>query len=338
MRYSLGVFDHKQAREKVAMPTMNGLWLEQGTLRYRSDLERPAPADGEALVRVRVAGVCSTDLELQRGYMPFTGVPGHEFVGEIESCPSEPQRVGERVVGSINAVCGVCDMCVAGMERHCRDRTVLGILGRNGAFAQFLTLPAGNLHRVPKEVSDDKAVFCEPLAAAIEVLEQWPFRHSERVLLVGAGRLGQLLARVLPKTGCQLDVLARHPRKRDALSALQLRPLGEAPEPRSYDVAVEASGSADGLAIALSALRPRGALILKSTFAGETSLDMSRLVVDEITLIGSRCGPMEKALELMAEGDLDLERLIDERLELARGKEAFERAARREVIKVLVEM
>jgi threonine dehydrogenase-like Zn-dependent dehydrogenase len=316
---------------------MKALWLEERQLRLRTDLPLPSPATGEALVRVRLAGVCATDLELTRGYYPFTGVPGHEFVGEIARAPDAPGRLGERVVGEINVGCGECAACRAGMRNHCERRTVLGIRGRHGAFAEFLTLPLANLQRVPDGVPDDCAVFCEPLAAALRIQAQRPIRPGERVLLVGGGRLGQLIARTLATADSRLDVVARHARQRELLEAAGIRWIEEhAVGERTYDLVVEASGHPGGFALARQAVRPGGTIALKSTYAETARIDLSRLVVDEITLLGSRCGDFAPALDLLARGLIDPRPLIDARYPLARALDAFAHAARPGALKVLV--
>lgn len=314
---------------------MQGLWLEDRKLAIR---DVPIPSDpAEALVKVRMSGICGTDIELTRGYYPFTGVIGHEFIGEVVEAPS-PQWIGARVVGDINVACGVCDECSAGRPTHCEDRTVLGIVGRQGAHAEYLTLPLANLHRVPDSVPDEAAVFTEPLAAAVEILQQVHIRPSDRVLLIGAGRLGQLVAQVLALTGAHLRVVARHDHQRGLLAARGIATLAQDDvAARRWDVVVEATGSPSGLDLARSALRPRGTLVLKSTYAGETTLDLSRFVVDEITIVGSRCGPFEPALQLLERGDVDPLPLITARYPLSEGVQAVAVAQQPDVMKVLLE-
>jgi threonine dehydrogenase-like Zn-dependent dehydrogenase len=317
---------------------LRALWLENRTLRLREDVPRPAPSPGEALVRVSLTGVCNTDLELVRGYYPYTGVPGHEFVGIVESAPEAPEWTGRRVVGEINAVCGSCPTCRAGRPTHCERRTVLGIVNRNGAFASHLTLPVVNLHRVPDGVSDETAVFTEPTAAALEIQQQVRVTSADRVVVVGPGKLGHLVAQTLAATGCDLLVVGRG---RGALERLEARGIrtgtaGEL-EDRAADLAVECTGSPEGLEVARRAVRPRGTIILKSTYEGRASLDMAPFVVDEITLVGSRCGPFPPALELLARGVVDPAPLVDARYDLADVVQAFEHAARPGVLKVLVD-
>jgi threonine dehydrogenase-like Zn-dependent dehydrogenase len=318
---------------------MNGLWLEEQTLSYRDDLPLPNPSQGEALVRVRLAGICSTDLELVRGYYPFTGIPGHEFVGEIEVAEGASDREGERVVGEINAVCGECERCLAGYTTHCRRRTVLGIVGRDGAFAEYLTLPLANLHEVPDSVPDEAAVFTEPLAAALEIQEQVHVHPTDRVLVVGAGRLGQLIAGTLSLTGCALQVVARYPEQRDLLDSYGVAWIDESGIPgESYDLVVEATGTSGGFAVARAAVRPRGVIVLKSTYKGDVNVDFSSVVVDEITLVGSRCGPFPPALALLSAGQIDPKPLIHGRYTLEEGIRAFSQAGQSGVLKVLLEL
>ena len=315
---------------------MRALWLQDRQLRLRDDVPMPEPAAGEALVRVLCAGICSTDLELVRGYYPYSGVLGHEFVGVVESGPA--QLCGRRVVGEINASCGVCDQCARGQPTHCLQRTVLGILQRAGCFAQYLTLPAANLHIVPDEVSTTAATFTEPLAAALEIEAQVPLALRQRVLVVGAGRLGHLIAQTLALTGCELWVAGRAPAQLAWLAARGLNVCAAADaEPHAFDMAVECTGNAQGFALALRALRPRGTLVLKSTYAGSLTLDAAPIVVNELTVVGSRCGPFAPALQLLAAGRVLVEPLVHARYPLADGMAAFAHAAQPAVLKVLLD-
>ena len=317
---------------------MRGLWLEEQALRLREDLPAPEPPAGEARVRVLLAGICNTDLELVRGYYPFTGVPGHEFVGVVEAAPGAEQWQGRRVVGEINASCGRCAACAAGRRTHCERRTVLGIVDRNGAFAEYLTLPFENLHEVPSHIPDDQAVFTEPLAAALEIQEQVEIGPADRVVVIGDGKLGNLVAQTLALTGCALTVIGRHPGKLALLAHRGIATASaDAIAPRQADVVVECTGNPDGLELARSAVRPRGTIVLKSTYRGRTSLDISRIVVDEITLVGSRCGPFAPALALLADRRVDVGPLVHARFPLGEAMFAFEEAARPSVLKVLVE-
>ncbi|MGD8329070.1 MAG: alcohol dehydrogenase catalytic domain-containing protein [Acidobacteriota bacterium] len=326
---------------------MIGLWLQNGELSLRSDLPRPEPAPGEALVRVLLAGICNTDLELVRGYYPYEGILGHEFVGVVEKAPAGHAHLeGRRVVGEINAVCGDCPECDAGRSNHCEKRTVLGIVDRDGAFAEYLTLPVGNLHQVPDKLPNEAAVFTEPLAAALRVGKQVDLAESERVLVVGDGKLGQLVARVLRLSAPYLCVAGRHFHKLALLGNLGIDTVAVDDESevtpartlRRFDVAVECTGNAEGFELARRALRPRGTLVMKSTYAGDLTFDASGLVVDEITLVGSRCGPFAPALELLTSGAVQVEELIADRYPLSAGLAAFEHARRRGTLKVLLQV
>lgn len=299
---------------------MKGLWLEKGNLALREDLARPVAGDGELLLRVRAAGICGTDFELMNGYAGFTGIPGHEFVGEILEGPAE--RVGERVVASINIGCGTCDNCARGLENHCRERRVIGIRGRNGAFADRVSVPRGNAHRLPAAIGENEGVLVEPLAAALEIAEQYAFEGGERVLVVGAGRLAQLVVQVASQLAGRVSVLMRSEARRGAFAPLDVECL-EAPG-GDYDLVVECSGAPEGLDVALAAVRARGTVILKSTLAGGASPRLNELVVNEITLLGSRCGPFETAIEWLAAGRIRTDHLRFERFALDDWSRAFD--------------
>jgi threonine dehydrogenase-like Zn-dependent dehydrogenase len=313
---------------------MKALWLENNQISVR---EIPQPnRTNEALIKIRKAGICSTDLELVKGYYPYTGVLGHEFVGEVVSAP-ESVWVGQRVVGEINAACGKCEACLNGRPTHCEARTVLGISNRDGVFAEYTSLPLENLRRVPDSVPDEMAVFTEPLAAALEIQEQIQIKPTDRVLLVGAGRLGQLVAQTLALTGCDLHVLVRHAYQKDLLGARGIHTIAEDDiQPRKWDIVVEATGSPDGFKIARKAIRPRGTLVMKSTYAGELSIDFSSIVVDEITVVGSRCGPFAPALRLLERREVDPTVLIAGEYKLTDALKAFDKAAQPGALKVLM--
>ncbi len=321
---------------------MQSLWLENQTLSLR-DVPRP-DKPGEALIRVRLAGICGTDLELVRGYYPFTGIPGHEFVGEVAeiygaSTTLSAEWKGKRVVGEINAVCGECEQCRNGRPTHCEKRTVLGITDRDGVHAEYTSLPLANLHLVPDSVPDEAAVFVEPLAAALEIQEQVNIQPNDRVLLIGAGRLGQLIAQTLALTGCDLRVVARHPLQQKLLTERGIKLLTEDEvQPRRWDVVVEATGSPSGFDLARRALRPRGRLVLKSTYRGEMAVNWSPFVVDEITVIGSRCGPFAPALRLLEKKEIDPTVLIAKRFPLSAALEAYQAAKQPGMLKVLLDM
>ncbi len=315
---------------------MHALWLEDRRLRVRDDLPVPEPPAGEARIRVTLAGLCHTDLELQRGYYPYRGVLGHEFVGVVDRAPAEPAWEGRRVVGEINATCGACATCLAGRSSHCEQRTVLGIVNRDGAFADYLSLPIANLHAVPDAVPDEVAVFAEPVAAAFQILAQVPIGRGDRVVVFGDGKLGQVIAQALATTGCALTVVGRHARKLAHLAARGIATQLDPPPARTADVVVECTGRREGLQAALAALRPRGTFVLKSTFAGDATLNLSALVVDEITIVGSRCGPFAPALAALASGAVTVTPLIEARLPLAAGVEAMARASTPGTLKVLL--
>ncbi len=316
---------------------MKALWLENKELQLKTDIPIPQPPKGEALVKVVRAGICNTDLELLKGYYPYAGILGHEFVGIVEK--GSEHLINKRVVGEINAACGYCRFCLRGEPTHCENRTVLGIVNRNGAFAEYLCLPEKNLHLVPENVSTDAATFTEPIAAALEIQEQVKIIPDDRVLVVGDGKLGQLIAQTLALTGCDLLVVGRH---KDKLANLENRGiktgLVDDIKDRSFDISVDCTGNPEGFATARRALRPRGKLVLKSTYAGNLSVDMSSLVVDEITLIGSRCGPFSPALELLAKNQIDVTYLIQANYPLSEGLAAFAKAQTKGVLKVLLEM
>ncbi len=306
-------------------------------LRYDPAYPTPQPPPGEALVKVRLAGICTTDRELLRGYMGFRGVLGHEFVGEVVQA-DDPAWLGQRVVGDINAACYRCPTCLAGRHTHCPNRTTLGIMGRDGAFADFLCLPLSNLHRVPDGVPDETAVFTEPLAAACEILEQVAIRPTERVIVIGAGKLGLLVAAVLRLTGADLLLIGRH---RGQLAIAESWGIATALAEEKLaatqaDVVVECSGQPTGFALASHLLRPAGTLVMKSTYHGSQEMDMSALVVNEVTLVGSRCGPFAPALRLLAGGLVDPTPLISARYPLAEGVAALHYAMTPGVLKVLL--
>jgi threonine dehydrogenase-like Zn-dependent dehydrogenase len=298
------------------------------------DTDVPAPAVDEALIRVRVAGICSTDLEIVRGYMGFRGTLGHEFVGEVVEA-GQGEWIGARVTGEINLGCARCERCLAGLSRHCATRTVLGILGKDGCFAEYVTLPIRNLHRVPAGLPDALAAFTEPLAAAYEILEQLRVEPRDRVAVLGDGKLGSLVALVLRHTGAEVTLVGRHRHKLDRMATAGVRTaLVDQHQGTGFDVVVEATGSPSGFERARSLLRPRGTLVLKSTYHGRLELDAAPLVIDEITVVGSRCGPFAPALRALDQGFIDPAPLVEDVFPLADGVAALERAAAPGVAKV----
>jgi alcohol dehydrogenase len=312
---------------------MNALVFD-GQLKLVRDYPTPR-ANDESLVRVLRAGICNTDLEITKGYMNYRGVLGHEFVGIVETGAMR----GARVVGEINASCGECPTCLRGDPTHCPNRTTLGIVNRDGALAEFLTLPARNLHRVPDAVSDAQAVFVEPLAAACEITDRIHIRPTDRVCVIGDGKLGLLCAQVLHLTGCELLALGRHESK---LVILHQRGIATTTKPDEirgrFDIVVDCTGHASGFELARKLTRPRGTLVLKSTFHGGQDTTFAPIVIDEISIVGSRCGPFAPALRLLEKKLIDVESMISAEYPLVRSIEAFERAIEPGVLKVQVTM
>ncbi len=311
-------------------------WLFDGQqLTYRSDDPVPIVPEGESLVRVRRMGICDTDIEIMKGYMGFRGVIGHEFVGVVE----QGDLLGTRVVGEINAACGCCPTCRRGDETHCPQRTTLGINGRHGALADFLVLPSSNLHPIPDDVQDWQAVFVEPLAAACEITERTHIRPTDRVCVVGDGKLGLLVAQVLSLTGCLIVTIGRHPEK---LQILARRGITTTTDPgtqkEAFDVVVDCTGEASGFNLARRLTRPRGTLVLKSTFHGSQETSFAPIVIDEITLVGSRCGPFEPALRLLEKRLVDVDSMMTAEYPLEQANDALKHASTKGAIKVQVVM
>ena len=307
-----------------------------GQLKLAKDYPEPSPGPDEALVRVRLAGICNTDLEIVRGYMGFQGVLGHEFVGVVEYC-EDAQLMGQRVVGEINCYCATCPTCHLGHFTHCPQRTTLGIWGRDGAFADYCALPLRNLHVVPKSVSDEQAVFAEPLAAAVEIVEQIHLRPTYRVAVVGDGKLGLLVSQVLRLTGCELLAVGHHAEKLAILEGLGIATRQASQGlPAQVDVVVDCTGNPEGFEWARKMVKPRGTLVLKSTFEGQNEVNLTSLVVDETRLVGSRCGPFGPALRLLAMNLVDVEPLLTAVYSLDQALEAVERARGRSSLKVLL--
>jgi threonine dehydrogenase-like Zn-dependent dehydrogenase len=318
---------------------MRALLLDKG-LQIVEDHPTPEAAPGEALIRVRVAGICNTDLEMVKGYGAFRGVPGHEFVGMVERAPGAEDWEGRRVVGEINAACTTCPTCLAGRPTHCPNRTTLGIAGCDGAFAEYLTLPVRNLHPVPDSTPNEIAVFAEPLAAACEILEQVHVHPTDSVVVLGDGKLGLLCAQVLALTGCDLTVIGRHKEKLDILTrrGISTRLEGDDDNTGNADVVIEATGHPEGFGAARRLVRPRGTIVLKSTYYGSTEADLTMAAVDEITLTGSRCGPFTSALRLLERGSVAVIQLVQARYPLSQALAAFERAAQPGTLKVLIDV
>lgn len=313
--------------------------LYDDKLQYDPDYPEPL-TPGEANLRVTTAGICNTDLEITKGYMGFSGVLGHEFVGVVESAP-DPDLVGKRVVGEINCGrCGRCLHCRRGLFIHCAHRTVLGIQNRDGAFAETTTLPVENLHVVPDRVPDEAAVFTEPLAAALQIREQIRVRPDSHAIVIGDGKLGLLIAQVMALAGTRTTLVGHHQKNLDLADswgvATCLTRGDEMPEIEKADTVVEVTGSAGGLANAIALTNPRGTLVLKSTVAGETTANLAPVVIDEIAIVGSRCGPFAPALRLLERGAIDTKSLIDKEFPLEKGLAAFKKAAGKGTKKVLL--
>jgi threonine dehydrogenase-like Zn-dependent dehydrogenase len=305
--------------------------------RVRLETAYPVPNadDHMALVRVRLAGICSTDLQIFKGYMDFHGVPGHEFVGEV--CTGPTGLIGKRVVSEINFACGRCVWCARSLGRHCPERRVMGILGVDGSFAEYVAVPVTNLHPIPDSVLDEEAVFTEPLAAAFEILEQVHLQPTDEVLVLGDGKLGLLCAQVLHSMGAQVRIVGKHPRKLGILRQLGLHTeLLTDWQPTSTDIVVEATGSTIGLKLAMTTVRPRGTLVLKSTVAADHTLALAPLVVNEVTVIGSRCGPFSPALRALEHKHIAVLPLIDQIYPLTAGEAAIAHAARSGTLKILL--
>ena len=310
-----------------------------GELRLDTDYPEPRPAADEALIAVRLAGICNTDLEIARGYMDFQGVLGHEFVGEVLAAP-DPKWQGARVVGEINCGCRDCPWCKGGLERHCPERTVLGILGRDGVFAERTALPIRNLHRVPEHVADTEAVFVEPLAACCEILEQVDVTRLPRRAVLGDGKLGLLAAQVLVTDGGSVTLIGKHPEKMAIVAGglIQTRTLTEVDTRPTFDLVVECTGSPEGLGLATELIRPRGTVVLKTTTAEPPRLPTNRMVIDEITVVGSRCGRFPPALELISQGGLKLAELVSATVPLSASRSAFRLAQLPGALKVTIDV
>ena len=314
---------------------MKAIVFDGKELVFHADYQKPR--SGESLVRVTLAGICGTDLEILHGYMKYEGIPGHEFVGVVEESENK-DLIGRRVVGEINAGCGMCQSCQKGLERHCSDRTVLGILGRNGAFAQYLSLPEKNLHVIPDSVTDEQAVFVEPLAAAFEIKEQVRINPDWCIAVVGDGRLAQLISAVLLQSSKHITCFGRHQNKLARLQGMGVRTkIGtDIDDKQTFDLVVEASGSDAGFTDAMKLVKPRGTVIFKSTTASKNSLDLAQAVINEITMVGSRCGLFAPAINALVTGMISVDDLVDGTFPLEQCKDAFERAKNPKSMKVLL--
>jgi alcohol dehydrogenase len=313
---------------------MLAVHLESGRVEVRKQ-PLPRVPHGFARIRMLAAGICSTDLELQRGYYGFSGTPGHEFVGEVTEA-EDPTWIGRTVAGEINLACGHCEWCARGLGRHCPTRTVLGIVQHPGAFREFLTLPLRNLHRVPKTIPIEHAVFIEPVAAACEILDQVHIAKSDRVAVLGDGKLGLLIAQVLHAHGAAVHLFGRHREKLRIVKGISTELIGKKLPERGYPFVVDATGSPQGLRSAIAMCIPRGTVIMKSTVHGLVPIDTAPAIVNEISLVGSRCGRFEPAIRLLASGKVRVDQLISEQFPLDRAREAFSRAAMKGILKVLL--
>ncbi len=297
----------------------------------------PKPKSGESVVKVKLAGICGTDLEILQGYMSYKGIPGHEFVGVVEDSENK-DLIGKRVVGEINAGCKTCTSCINGLERHCPNRTVLGILNRDGAFAQYLSLPEKNLHVVPDSIKDEQAVFVEPLAAAFEIIEQIHIEPNWEIAIVGDGRLAQLVVRVLKISCPNITCFGRHEKKLELLKKLGIKTkIGiDSNDEKKYDLVIEATGNDSGFSDTMKLIRPRGTVILKSTIASQNKLDLTPAVVNEVTVIGSRCGIFRPAINALESGSVSVEELVDSIYPLEKFQQAFEHAKKPGALKILL--
>jgi alcohol dehydrogenase len=314
---------------------MIAVHLQDGRVEVR-DLPKPRRSRGYATIRLLYGGICNTDLELRRGYYDFAGIPGHEFVGEVVESDS-PAWKGKRVVGEINVSCQKCSWCKKGLGRHCPKRKVLGIVNYPGAFRELLTLPEANLHAVPRKLDSEHAVFTEPVAAACEILDQVKLPRGSAVAVLGDGKLGLLISQVLQVSGARVNQFGRH---RDKLAIAERVGVtgeiaGKLPA-AAFDYVVEATGSADGLRQAVAMTRPRGTVVMKSTVHGDVPIDTAPAIVNEITLVGSRCGRFEPALNLLASGKINVGSMITDSMRLDYAPLAFDRAADKGVLKVLL--
>jgi len=312
---------------------MRAIVIDNGTS-LRRDYPEPAPAPGESIVRVRMAGICGTDLELAKGYMGYRGVPGHEFVGEVIESANAALR-GRRVVGEINAACGACRVCADGLGRHCAHRTVLGILGRDGAFADYLRLPERNLIAIPDSISDELAVFVEPVAAAYEIFEQIEISRNHRILVLGDGRLGAIVAMAMKAERYDVVIGGHHPERAGRIGIL-VENEGDLSE--RFDVVIDCTGTSRGFSRALELVRPRGIVILKSTAAASADLNLAPIVINEVTVVGSRCGRFAPAIEAMASGKIDPRPLISATFPLDDGLHALEEAGKSSNFKILLKV
>jgi threonine dehydrogenase-like Zn-dependent dehydrogenase len=316
---------------------MKAIYFDGTKLSLRKDY--PDPKDGESVVKVKLAGICGTDIEMIRGYMSYSGILGHEFVGVVEKSEN-PNLVGKRVVGEINSGCGKCNYCETGLERHCPNRTVLGIYKRDGAFAEYLLLPEKNLHVIPDSISDKQAVFVEPLAAAFEIEEQLHIEPNQKIAIIGDGRLAQLITRVLKLNHKHIVCFGKHENKLKLLQKIGVETkIGIVPsDEHTFDVVVEATGCEGGFSDTMRLVKPRGTVVLKSTIASKNKLDFAPAIINEVTIVGSRCGPFRPAINALASGLISVDELIGATYSLVDYQKAFEEATKSENLKILLQL
>lgn len=321
---------------KLGVSVLRALLIDNGEVKVVEDYPEPVVKPGWVLIKPSVVGICNTDLELVKGYMNFCGVPGHEFVGVVEESGDE-KLLGKRVVGEINFACGSCEYCGMGLQRHCPNRSVLGIQNADGAFADYITLPQENIHILPESVGDDQAVFVEPLAASLEILVQTHIKPTWRVFVLGDGKLGLLISQVLRLTGCDLVLVGKHKNKLSIVERMGVKTATPEKLPETEaDLVVECTGNPNGYNLAKRLVRPSGIIVAKSTYHQSLELNWSEIVVDEITIIGSRCGPFAPAIRLLEKGLIDTDSLITAKYSFQEVLRAFERARDSEAIKILV--
>jgi len=308
-------------------------------LKITENYSMPEPQKGEALIKIIIAGICNTDIEITKGYMGFSGILGHEFVGIVEKINGTDQELlNHRVVGEINCGCRCCEYCLTGLENHCPTRTVVGIFNRNGCFADYVTLPLKNLHKVPENISNQEAVFAEPLAAAFEILDQIQIKPTDKVLILGDGKLGLLISFVLNLTEAEITLIGKHQEKLDIAKNQNVNTnlLSDLSIEKIYDVVVEATGSISGFELAQKLVKPRGTIVLKSTIASEKALNLAPIVIDEIKIIGSRCGPFKPALSALEKNLIDVTPLISKEFNFNQAQEAFKLSKTKGILKILI--
>ncbi len=311
------------------------------TLKYVEDYEKPTPEKGEALIKVTYGGVCNTDKEITKGYMGYKGILGHEFTGVVEEINDEDKTfLGKRVVGEINLGCKNCEWCAKDLERHCPNRSTLGILAKDGCFAEYVTLPLSNLIEIPENVPDEQAVFVEPLAAGLEILEQMHIQPCQKVMVLGDGKLGLLTALALNACGLDVLIVGKHQNKLDIAKnqGVKTQLLSEFEQAPKFDVVVEATGSITGFETSVSCVKPRGTLVLKSTIAASKELNLAPIVINEITILGSRCGRFEPAMRLIASGKIDFSQMISKIYPIEQAVEAFDANNAKDTIKILLKI